>query len=231
MQPDSKIELSSNTWIGQTLFRKITPDEILRWKDQFRSNGVVIFDDLVLKASFDELSRETVRMLDFSKRKDLKIESVTSTERKMSTVGGNLLKMNSRVLADLYRCTEIIDFLMSITGDEVYTVPDMNEDIVINCLHRKKDIHGRHIDTYSFAFNLMILAPPQGSGGELAIYEGAEIRKFEIATASFYLIRTDKYEHEVLNLTQDVQRLVINMSYCNKETKDLYSYSSDLLYS
>lgn len=231
MQKNAEFESVQDRRVGLKLFRNIEQHEYAEWRKSFMTTGVVIFDNILLDGSFKAIKEETERMLDFAKRKDLVLQSTITSERKMSTVGGRLLKANSPLLHGLYQSSEVNSFLKSLTNEDVYPVPDENEDIVINCLHKKTDVHGRHIDTYAFAFNLMISAPPVGAGGELAIYSGAKMQSYHIMEGSFYLIRTDKYEHEVLSLTAEAERLVVNMSYSNEDNKDLLSYSSDILYS
>ena len=215
----------------ETLIREMNSKELEYWRNEFLEHGVIVLKDFLLPLAFENIKKETNRMLDFAKRKDLQIESNGISERKMSTVGGNLIKSNSELLKGVYLNKELLNILAKITGERLYPVKDLNEDIVINCLHKKSDIHGRHIDTYSFAFNIMISSPPLNSGGELVIYSSGDKKLYTIESGSCYLIRTDKYEHEVLQLTQDTQRLVVNMSYANEGTLDLFSYSSSILYS
>lgn len=217
--------------IGE-FFKKMTGDEIAELRLEFLNSGIVILDDLINQSAFQKINNEVSKMLFFSKRKDIEIKSEVVSERNMSTVGGHIIKSKSSFLKSLYFSKDLNILLSSITNENVYCVKDENEDVVINMMHKESDLHGKHKDTYAYAFNIMISAPPLDGGGDLLLHNKKNgFGRYNIKAGQCYLIRTDLYEHEVTKLRCDAQRIALNMSYANEGTKDFFSYSSDLLYS
>lgn len=219
--------------ISGGLFKKMTDNEITELRLEFLNSGIVILDDLINQSTFQKINNEVSKMLLFSKRKDIEVKSEVVSRRNMSTVGGRIIKSKSDFLKTLYFSKDLNMLLSLIANENVYCVKDENEDVVINMMHKESDAHGKHKDTYAYAFNIMVSAPPLDGGGDLLMRHSDEnsIGRYNIKAGQCYLMRTDLYEHEVTKLKCDSQRVALNMSYANENTKDLFSYSSDLLYS
>jgi hypothetical protein len=174
------------------------------------------------------------------KRRDLLMPESESTPRKMSTLSGKDIKQMSSIIPMLYFDEEIHRFLSAIVCETVYPVPDDVENYVCNFLHQDGDTHGGHIDTYPFAFNIMIEAPAEGSGGILELVKGSNVIKdlddvtkvtsLYIPSGDCYLLRTDTTVHRVSPLINGGRRTIINFAYTNAVCLDLISYSSSLLY-
>jgi hypothetical protein len=158
----------------------------------------------------------------------------------MSTIGGILLSDNSSLIPMIYNDPELLKYLSALAGEEVLPVPDKNENHVVNILHKDGDLHGAHIDTYAYAFNIVIESPPaETGGGELEVYFGcqavADIENEPATTFHFepgdaYFLKTDASVHSVRPLAGNHTRVVLNLAYANNATKNKISYSSSQLY-
>jgi hypothetical protein len=170
----------------------------------------------------------------------MQIMESQGTWRKMSTIGGNIVSANSSLIPMVYNDSTLLQFLSALAGEEVFTVPDPNENHVVNILHREGDLHGAHIDTYAYAFNIVMQAPPLDvRGGELEVWFDSQSvnnrgkmpgTTFRFEPGDAYFLKTDTNLHHVRPIVGDHQRIVLNLAYANSKTKDATSYSSSQLY-
>jgi len=211
------------------------------FRELFLENQILILSDFFRAEAFELLKAEVKRMEQFKKRRDLLMRGTGNTPRKMSTLSGTDIDQMSSVIPMLYKDEEFCHFLSAIVGETVYPVPDKIENYVCNFLHQPGDTHGGHIDSYPFAFNIMIEAPPEGVGGVLELVKNSneikdldDIKKVQsvyIAAGDCYLLRTDKAVHRVSPLIKTgYQRTIINFAYANKASLNVKSYSSSILY-
>lgn len=210
------------------------------FRDTFNRDLIVILPKFFKPEAFAILTAEVQRMGQRKRRRDLLMPDSGNTPRKMSILSGTDILQMSSIIPMLYLDEEFRDFLSSIAGETVYPVPDSVENYVCNFLHLDGDTHGGHIDTYPFAFNIMIEAPPRDMGGTLEIVKGSSVLQdldYETKVTSVYippgdcyLLRTDKAVHRVSPLINSWRRTVINFAYTNAASLNVWSYSSGILY-
>jgi hypothetical protein len=173
-------------------------------------------------------------------RRDLKMKESDGTPRKMYTIGGDKVVEYSTIIPTLYRDQGLLSFLVGVAGEDVYEIPDPIENHNVNVLEQMGDIHGGHVDTYAFAFNLLVEAPPKGTGGTLEFVPGStaiedldspKVRRIDHEPGDCYFLKTDEAVHRVAPLTHPGRRMIINLGYANPATVDLQSYSASALYS
>lgn len=213
---------------------RYTPDGADSLRADFHSTGLVRLPDFFASAAFELLRAEILRLAAFRKRRDLAMAASGNSPRRMSTLGGAMIRAQSALVPMLYGDTSLLNFLTGIAGERVLPAPDPNEDMVCNFLHGEGDTQGRHVDTYPFAFNLTIDAPEEGRGGLLEVWpgreDGGETRRFRFQPGECYLLRADKALHCVTLLGAGQRRTVLNFAYANTETAGMNSYSSSILY-
>lgn len=210
-----------------------------RYREQFRDQQYVRLSDFFKPEGFALLRQEVERLSRIAIRRDLKIADSGGSHRKMSTLGGDEVARLSSLIPALYHDPGLLAFLSGIAGEPVLVVPDPVENHVLNILHQIGDIHGGHVDTYAFAFNLFIEAPEEGGGGALEYVPrstrledlgGPKARSLTHAPGDCYLLKTDEVAHRVTPLTRPGRRTIVNLAYANPATVDLASYSSSQLY-
>jgi hypothetical protein len=207
--------------------------------EAFKQDKYVRFPGFFKPETFALLSAEVERLRKLLIRRDLMMEGSNGTARKMSTLGGHVVAEYSTLVPLLYNDPDLLAFLGGVAGEDVLVVPDPIENVVLNVLHRPGDVHGGHIDTYAFAFNVFIEGPPEDAGGALefvpsstdpADLEGPDVRRVWHQANDCYFLKTDEAPHRVAPLTRDAQRTIINMAFANHATLNLASYSSSSLY-
>lgn len=213
---------------GAEYRRAFQRDMYVRFPAFFRPQGLEL-----LRAEVDRLRRLAIR-------RDLKMEGSGHTPRKMSTLGGHVVARYSTLVPGLYHDPELLAFLRGVAGEPVLGVPDEVENHVVNCLHRMGDIHGGHVDTYAFAFNISIDGTAEEDGGaleyvpgsvELDDLDGPEVRRAWHAAGDCYLVKTDEAVHRVSPLKRpEARRTILNFAYANPATLELQSYSTSSLY-
>lgn len=216
-----------------------TVDSLERCMDEFRRNEIACLPKFLTPEGLRVLQDDVNIVRAYSRRRDIQIAESANTWRKMSTVGGELVSKYSAVIPNLYMNVQLLQFLSYIADEAVLPVADANENHVINILHREDDVHGGHIDTYAYAFNLVLDAPALGDGGELVVafgqsdpasLLGPEARIFHLNAGDAYFLKTDTNVHGVGAIKQGSSRVVINMAYANHATSALRSYSAAQLY-
>jgi hypothetical protein len=205
----------------------------------FRGQQLVTFRRFLSVDGLSLLQAEVGRVALHAKRHDTRMRESAGTWRRMSTVGGELVSATSSLIPRIYNDPDLLVFLSEIAGEEVLPVPDPNENHVINILHRDCDVHGGHVDTYAYAFNLILHAPPSGKGGEVEVCFGSlspldlgtpSATIFELAPGDAYFLKTDSHVHGVRPVAGKYKRIGLNLAYANRATIGLMSYSSSKLY-
>lgn len=205
----------------------------------FRGQQIVTFYPFLSVEGLSLLQAEVHRVALHAKRHDMTIRESADTWRRMSTVGGELVSATSSLIPRIYNDPDLLAFLSEVAGEEVLPVPDPNENHVINILHHDSDVHGGHVDTYAYAFNLILHAPPSGKGGEVQIcFDSLDpldlatpsATTLEFAPGDAYFLKTDSHVHGVRPIVGNYQRIGLNLAYANRATVQLVSYSSSKLY-
>lgn len=191
--------------------------------------------------SFAILKAEVLRIFEqHSRRRDFNMKHEQNTPRHLSTVSGITVAEHSPMITDLYRDSQLIEFLCGIAGTQVYLVPDPFDRHVIHRLDKVGDVHGGHLDTYAFAFAIFIETPPEEAGGCLEfVPHSMEISDLDKPLAKrvghhvgdCYFMKTNQAVHRVLPLSEEVKRTNLIFTYADDETINIdISYSSQPLY-
>lgn len=211
-----------------------------RFREAFLRDHYVCLPAFFQASSFDLLRSEVDRLRRVAIRRDLKMAGSGDTLRKMSTLGGHVVGAYSSLIPDFYHDEGLLQFLAGVAGEPVLAVPDPVENHVLNCLHQPGDIHGGHVDTYAFAFNISIDGTTPEDGGaleyvpgsvELEDLDGPRVRRAWHEPGDCYLVRTDLAVHRVSPLLRpEARRTILNFAYANPATLRLESYSTSSLY-
>ena len=162
------------------------------------------------------------------------------TRRKMATIGSVRLRELSTLVPMLYSDVNLLSILSDIAGESVLPVPDLNEQFVLNCLTGAGDTHGGHVDTYLFALNIIIEAPPFSEGGmarlvinslEIEDYVGGYGAALLLRPGDAYFAKAGACVHGVDPLLGARRRVGLNFAYRAVTETATASYSSDRLYS
>lgn len=218
----------------------LTEEEGARYRDGFLRDKYVRFPAFFLPESFIVLRSEVDRLRSLAIRRDLKMKGSGHTPRKMSTLGGHVVKEYSSLVPELYHDPRLLAFLRGVAGEPVLGVPDEIENHVLNCLHQTGDIHGGHVDSYAFAFNVSIDGTVPEDGGALEYVpgsvaledlEGPSVRRVWHEPGDCYFLRTDQAVHRVSPLLRpEARRTILNFAYANPATLHVESYSTSALY-
>lgn len=217
----------------------LTEDAGRAWRETFARDKYVRFPGFFRKDGFELLRLEVDRLSQLSIRRDFQMQGSGGTHRHMSTLGGHTVAEYSSIIPGLYNDRDLLAFLSGVAGEDVLVVPDPVENHVLNILHQVGDIHGGHVDTYAFAFNIFIEGPPEDAGGalefapgklELEDLDGPDVRRLWHDAGDCYFLKTDEAVHRVTPLTRPARRTIINMAFANRATVDLASYSTSMLY-
>ena len=209
------------------------------YHQQFRDNCYVCLPSFYRPEAFALLCDEVERLRLSATRRDLQMAETDNTPRRMYTVGGDKVVEYSTIIPSLYRDERLLAFLSGVAGEEVFEVPDPVENHNVNVLDQVGDVHGGHVDTYAFSFNVLMEAVPEGSGGALQFVpgstsvedlEGPGARSVHHPVGHCYFLKTDGAVHRVSPLTRPGRRVVLNMAYANPATVNLRSYSTGALY-
>jgi len=211
-----------------------------RYRAEFNEKQFVRFPQFLRPEGFGVLLEELRRLHLVKVRRELNMAGSEYTPRRMSTLGGLDVAHYSSIIPLLYGDPSLIEFLSGIAGEPVFEVPDQKENYVCNFLHEVGDCHGGHVDSYAFAFNIIVEAPPPEKGGLLEYsphsthvedLDTSKAIRVHLSPSDCYFLRSDKVAHRVSKLTAVAQRSIINMAYANASTLNEQSYSSSALYS
>lgn len=208
--------------------------------ETFVRDKYVRFPSFFQPHGFALLRQEADRLRRLAMRRDFQMEGSGGTPRHMSTLGGHLVAEYSSLVPALYSDPDLLAFLSGVAGEPVLVVPDPVENHVMNVLHRPGDVHGGHVDTYAFAFNISIDGTSEVDGGALEYVpgsvaledlEGPLVRRAYHAPGDCYLVKTDEAVHRVSPLRrQGALRTIFNFAFANPATVGLVSYSTSSLY-
>jgi hypothetical protein len=203
----------------------------------FTKDMVLVMNNFFESWAFDLIAGEANRLAAQAIRRDLFMEE-SGSWRHMATLGSEALCRISSIVPYLYRCEDLASFLSGVADERVLPVPDRNEQFVLNCLTREGDHHGAHLDTYSFALNLIIETPPAGRGGVAKITgtkdQNPTVRFTEkeipLKAGDVYFMRTNEAVHAVSPIKSNCRRVMFNFAYRSGADAASTSYSSSKLY-
>jgi hypothetical protein len=217
-------------------YRPLSVETGKRYAEFFRANRYVILPNFFSDWGFSIVRGEGQRLAGLASRRDVFMDESHSW-RHMATIGSLKLQQLSSIVPDMYRCNDLFEFLSGVAGEPVDCVPDKNEQYVLNCLQQGGDYHGGHVDSYSFAFNVIIDTPPPGSGGVVKILESLDSDPFDensiqipLRANDAYFLRTDIAVHMVTQVAGESRRIALNFAYKAGRDDAQESYSSAQLY-
>ena len=163
-----------------------------------------------------------------------------NTPRRMSTIGGSIIRKYSSILVSLYENHHLRSFVSALSGHTVYPCTHPSEFMVANFLENLGDTHGWHLDDPALALIIVLEAPPAIAGGLLEYISGwptyclnAEVSKdsdpsvlvrqlrtsgriqtVHHESGDAYLLRANECLHRVTPLRWLIQRrVVLNLAY------------------
>ena len=202
----------------------------------FAARGIVDVTGIVSPETFAAIRAEALGLIDrFAERRDLRLATTGNTRRSMSVVRSEDVGDNSSLVRELYTSRALLDPLEQITGEALHPCPKRDEEFLITKQHRRGDTHGWHWGDYSYAMIWILEAPPLSSGGSLQCVPHTSWNKsdprilefltdrpidtYGFGTGQIYLLRTDTTLHRTIPLTEDVTRIILNMTWAT--TADL----------
>ena len=179
-------------------------------------------------------------MRSHSTRKDIGTKDGETIARHFSVVSGVDIATYSTIIPSIYKEPYLLDFLSGIAGTRLLESPDPFDRYVVHHACQQGDRHGGHIDTYPYAFTILIDAPPFELGGALE-YVPYSTQAFDLRTqkkryanhaaGDAYLLRADKTVHGVSSLARNADRISLVFSYADEETAHIpMAFGSNLLY-
>lgn len=209
---------------------EISDDKRRKLSVEFEVNGLVNIQDLLPKAMWDQLSTETIKIVEeYGVKRNLTIEQSDSTKRALTTVGNDPCRSNGPCMSAIYDSIDFHSFLSEIAGERVSMFPNAVEQLAVSLLTEPGDTHGWHWDDCSFALIWMIECPPPSFGGFTQCipntgHEKGKTNIFEVLTkhpirsyyfpqGSFYFFRSGTSLHQVHPLVKPARRLIINMDF------------------
>jgi hypothetical protein len=160
------------------LVQKIRPTEIIsdqyqgkpglvrRLRTSFRDTGYVKLPDFLTPDAFGAVSSEVTRLHATRVRKDFVMPDF-NTDRKMSVLSGKDVVRQSEIIANLYACRALRDWIASLAGTDIHTVAHDDEFLVVNFLDGERDTHGWHLDDPRFALVIVVASPAAHIGGRI----------------------------------------------------------------
>lgn len=224
--------LISNRYRGQ-------PEQQQRpLRDAFRENGYVKLPDFLTPAAFDVVSSEVKRLHAARVRKDFVMPDY-NTDRKMSVLSGKDVVRQSDVIASLYACQELRDWIKGLIGTPIHTVQHDDEFLVVNFLDGERDTHGWHLDDPRYALIIVIESPAPHIGGRieyvpqwkrlaheagfepyLDVERGAEmcrckglLRSDTLHSGDCYLLDAGEVLHRVSPMLAEGSRKALNLAF------------------
>lgn len=216
-------------------------EQIDTYRQEFEKKGYIKMPRFFSNDVINSLLNESFRLLDdHAKRKDFLMDETNFTPRKISTVSGNIIDRESRMISELYSDEDMVSFLEMIANKRLYATPDVADKHAVHKLHKKNDIHGGHLDTYPYVLITCLESPGKDGGGELEFVPNSlnlqdlgtdKAIRDSLKVGESYFMYASKSVHRVLPLTRDTNRTVVVFTYADEASKNIdVSYSSNKLY-
>lgn len=230
------------------------PELQRRLQASFRETGYVKLPEFLTPAAFRAVSSEVTRLHSARARKDFVMPDF-NTDRKMSVLSGRDVVRQSEVIASLYACQELRDWIASLTGTGIHTVLHDDEFLVLNFLDGERDTHGWHLDDPRYALIIVVESPATHIGGcieyvpdwkRLAreeffdshqdVERGVEIckrngklRSDTLKSSDCYLLDAAEVLHRVSPMSADGSRKALNLAFDDRRYR-IYGETATTLY-
>ena len=216
--------------------KAFSAEQISEISSEFQECGFVRIPSFLPEDFLMRLLSDCDRIVDrLGKDKDLLMKNTNNTPRRMKTVGQHILAEHSAYIPQIYASEEFREFLRRLAGEDVHRPPWPPEEFVLSNLYRNGDTHGWHWDDYSYAFVLYLKAPDVSQGGFVQTCGGGSwdksnpkvnetllsgpIYTHRCESGDAYFLNAQKYLHRVTPITNNGERLIVNMTWAN--TADL----------
>ncbi|NNA70563.1 ArpA protein [Pseudomonas gessardii] len=220
--------LNSEPYTGHDMF----------WEQhRFARDGYLKINHLIDPRVRDEIITDVKYLLaNYSKRRDLLIESTGNTPRYLSNVTRDDIETFGKYIPVAYESKYLLSLIRSIVKEEVIPTPWKWDNYIINSQHKAGDTHGWHWGDYPYTIIWVVEAPSIESGGLLecvphtnwdkknsrieSLLVENTIDSYFHMTGDVYLLKADTTLHRVKPLTQDVVRIILNTTWeraCDKD--------------
>lgn len=204
-------------------------------RDEFSRDGFIKVNDIA-DAELKRLIRDEVLSLiaTSSERRDLQLSTTDNSPRHMSVVRSETIAKQGVLITKLARSENLLATLSRIAGTEVMSGVSEDEEFLITHQEKKGDTHGWHWGDYSFALIWIIETPSIASGGMLQCVPHTHwdkanprinetlcfnpIKTYGFSTGDIYFLRTDTTLHRTVPLSEDTTRIILNMTWTDKQT-------------
>lgn len=229
------------------------PSRLQRLRADFqRSRGFVRLPSLFSSPVFDRIRADVGALHRMRTRRDFLMPEF-KTERKMSVVGGDIIRQVCHSLLMVYGNPELQTTIAAIVGHPVQRVFHKDEFMVVNFLDQQSDTHGWHTDDPQYALVVICEAPELGKGGTLefvadwknfcaqhdksddideqvarARIEG-KVREEQFESGDAYLLDAGSNLHRVTPLLGSGKRQALNMAFDDRSYRR-YGLTAQLLY-
>lgn len=207
-------------------------------RELFHEKGYVKLPGFLTSAAFHTISSEVNRLHSERARKDFVMPGF-NTDRKMSVISGKNVVRQSNVIASLYACQELRNWIRELTGTDIHAVRHDDEFLVVNFLDGERDTHGWHLDDPRYALIIVVESPAPNIGGHieyvpdwkllmrekgldhcLDVERGVEICKLNgrlhsdtLNTGDCYLLDAGEVLHRVSPMSADGKRKALNLAF------------------
>jgi|GEM_PF-917101 len=211
---------------------------ITELRREFATTGYVKLPRFLSVKGLHFLKQEGVRLAQFVTPHNFVMEEY-DTIRKLGTIGGRTISVQSPFLSGLYTLQIIQQIIETIVGNQIYPCQHPNEFMVMNYLSDEGDTHGWHLDDPAYALIIFIESPSVGEGGEVELIphwkkvceqfgvlpdknipatielcrKNGIIQSKYHAAGDAYLIRADQCMHQVSKINTGQQRIVLNIAF------------------
>ena len=178
-----------------------------------------------------------------------------NTDRKMSVLSGKDVVSQSDIIASLYACRELRNWITRLIGKDIHTVLHDDEFLVVNFLDGKRDTHGWHLDDPRYALIIVVESPAEHIGGcieyvpdwkHLAREEGFDphqnvergveickrkglLRSDTLNSGDCYLLDAGEVLHRVSPMSADGRRKALNLAFDDRRYR-VYGETATRLY-
>lgn len=206
-------------------------------RNTFARDGFIRLNDIADTELKALIRKEVLILLDQqAERRDLILSTTDNSPRHMSVVRSEWIARQNGLIYKLSRSPHLLGLLSRIAGTEVIPQVSTDEEFLITRQEKKGDTHGWHWGDYSFALIWIIETPPIACGGMLQCvphthWDKANARINEILcsqpihtygfnTGDIYFLRTDTTLHRTIPLTEDLTRIILNMTWADQQLID-----------
>ncbi|MGH8387577.1 MAG: HalD/BesD family halogenase [Pseudomonas sp.] len=210
---------------------------IFTLRNKFSKDGFIKVNDIADTELKHLIKNEVLTLLEQQgERRDLLLTTTDNSPRHMSVVRSEWIAQQKGLIYKLARSPNLLELLSRIAGTEVIPQVSNDEEFLITRQEKKGDTHGWHWGDYSFALIWIIETPPISCGGMLQcvphtywdknnsrineILSNHPISTYGFLTGDIYFLRTDTTLHRTVPLSDDVTRIILNMTWADKRLID-----------